>query len=54
MAVVLFAKTCFQSANQLVMLAANRAATQETTIQDTREQRYDNEKYGNERYDNKL
>ena len=41
MAVVLFAKTCFQPASQLVILANNKAETLETTIRDTR-QRYDN------------
>ena len=43
MAVVLLAKTCFHPASQLVILANNKAETQETTIQDTREQQYDNE-----------
>ncbi len=48
MAAVLFAKTCFHSASQLVLLANNKAETQETTIRDTRDQQYDNEKYDNE------
>ncbi len=58
MAVFSLAKTCFQSASQLVILANNTAETQEATIQDTREQLYDNERYdkqyGNERYDNEM
>jgi len=48
MPVVPFAKTCFQSASQLVILANNKAETHETTIQDTREQQHDNERYDNE------
>jgi len=48
MDLVLFAETCFQSASQLVILANNKAETQETTIRDTRDQQYDNEKYDNE------
>ena len=54
MPVVPFAKTCFQSASQLVILANNTAETQEATIQDTREQQYDNERYDNERCDDEL
>jgi len=38
MAVVLFAKTCFQSASQLVILVPNKAETLRPAIQDTREQ----------------
>ena len=58
MAVVLFAKACFQSASQLVILANNTAETQEATIQNTRGKLYDNERYdkhyGNERCDNEM
>jgi len=47
MAAVLFAKTCFHSASQLVLLANNKAETQEITIRDAREQQYDNERQDN-------
>ncbi len=48
MSVVLFAKTCFQYASHLVILATNTATKLESTIQDTREQRYDHGRHGDE------
>ncbi len=57
MAVVLFAKTCFPSASHLVILASNKAETQETTIQDIREQQYDDEERDvdvTDGYDNEM